>query len=146
MTNRLNLLLAFCGLLLTSPSIAAQCTPETEASRRVVYDFATRAGTTRPASVPVVTADRVRLLTNASDAGVCQQLYNVFWPLWQNPDEPKTDWQWAYYQVGDHYYVFLHKTTPPVTRNPDGTLNISLRWTPLLIIDRNYQVVARIAS
>jgi hypothetical protein len=148
MISKLELLLAFCGLLLVHPVVGAQCTAETEDSRQAVHAFATgaEAGAWRPAGVPVVTADRIRLLTNPSYAGVCQQLYNVFWAQWRNPEEVKTGWHWAYYEVGDLYYVFVHRTTEPVTRNPDGTFNISMAWTPLFVINRNYQIVATIAS
>jgi hypothetical protein len=145
MTIRLRVLLACCGILLADAALTAQCTSETEASHRVVYDYATKAGPVRRPGVPVVTADRIRLLTNASDAAVCQQLFTVFWAQWQNPEEAKPDWHWTYYQVGDLYYVFAHKTTPPVTRNPDGTLKVRLNWSPLYVIDGNYQVVAAIA-
>ena len=148
MTITLRLLLAFCGILIADRTVSAQCTSETEDSQRGVYAFATdaEAGAWRPAGVPVVSADRVRLLTNASDAGVCQQLYDVFWPHWNKPADATTGWHWAYYQVGDLYYVFVHRTTEPSTRNPDGTFNISLGWTPLFVINRMYKIVATVAS
>jgi hypothetical protein len=148
MNIRLQLLLAFCGLLVVHPTVGAQCTGETEDSRQGVYTFATgaEAGAWRPAGVPVVTADQVRLLTNASDAAICQQLFDVILPLWRNPEEAKAGWHWAYYRVGDLYYVFVHRTMEPFPRNPDGTFNVSLGWTPLFLLDRNYQLVATIAS
>jgi hypothetical protein len=148
MNIKLKLLLALCGLLLVHPTVAAQCTAETEDSREGVYTFATDAdaGGWRPAGVPVVTADQVRLLTNASDAAVCQQLFDVILPLWRNAEEAKTAWHWAYYRVGDLYYVFVHKKMEPFDRNPDGTINVSLGWTPLFLVDRNFQLISTIAS
>jgi hypothetical protein len=141
-----NLLIAFCGILLIDPQgVEAQCTAETEAGRRVVLNYATQYTRARPAGVPVVAADQVRPLANPGDSGVCQQLFSAWWAQWQNPEEAKPGWAWTYYQVGSLYYVVAHKTTPPVRRNPDGTLNISLNWSPLFIIDRNYQLVATIA-
>ena len=141
------LLIACCGILFCDPASAdAQCTAETETGRRIVLRYATQDATTRPVGVPVVTEDQIRALTNPGDSSICQQLFSVWWAQWQNPDEAKPDWAWTYYQVGNLYYVVAHKTTPPVRRNADGTFNISLRWSPLFIIDRNYQLLRTIAS
>lgn len=136
-----------CGvmLLITSTAAGAQCTAETEVGRRLVVTYATHNTDARPAGVPVVSADRVRVLTDPADSGVCSRLFGVFWAQWQNPDEPKPGWHWTYYQVGDHYYVVAHRTTPPVTQNVDGTLSISLNWSPIFVVDGSYRVVASIA-
>jgi hypothetical protein len=140
------LLMACCGILLGDvASLGAQCTDETEIGRRLVLAYATQHTESRPLGVPVVTSDQVRPLANPGDSGVCQRLFNVWWAQWQNPEEGKSDWTWTYYQVGTLYYVVAHKTTPPVRRNPDGTFNISLNWTPIFIIDRNYQLLATLA-
>lgn len=140
------LLIACCGVLLADPPGAgAQCTPETETGRRLVLSYATQPTNVRPSGVPVVTADQVRPLTNPGDSAVCQQLFNVWWAQWNNPEEAKPEWTWAYYQVGALYYVVAHKTTSPVQRNADGTINLSLNWSPLFIINGNYQIVATIA-
>ena len=140
------LLIAWCGILLFNPRGAgAQCTPETETGRRLVLSYATHYTNARPTAVPVVTADQVRPLTNPGDSGVCQQLFYVWWAEWSNPDEPKLEWAWTYYQVGSLYYVVAHKTTSPVQRNGDGTFNISLNWSPLFILNQNYQLLATIA-
>jgi hypothetical protein len=150
MSNIAKILLTCClmsaALAAATPSqAAAQCPAETEIGRQLVLDFATKPTRARPAGIPVVSATQVRLLTNAGDSGVCSQLFNVFWAQWQNPDEPKPNWRWAFYQVGDLYYVIAHRTTPPVRRNLDGTLNVSLSWSPLYVIDRGYHVLASFA-
>jgi hypothetical protein len=139
------LVLACSAVVLTSGSVGAQCTAETETGRRLVLGYATQHTNARPAGVPVVTAQEVRPLTNTYDSATCSQLFNVFWGQWRNPEEAKPGWRWTYYQVGTLYYVVAHPAREPVMRNPDGTLNISLRWSPIFVIDRNYQLVASIA-
>jgi hypothetical protein len=144
--NRMLVLLASGAVLLFGPSAArAQCRTETEISRRLVVTYATQSTSARPAGVPVVSADRVRLLTDPDSGGVCAQLFAVFRAQWRDPDDPRADWHWSYYQVGDQYYVVAHRTAPPATRNADGTFNISLNWSPLFVVDRNYRVIASIA-
>lgn len=146
-TIRRIILFACSAMLLLMPiGASAQCTAETEVGRRLVLEYATQHQTPRSSAVPLVTTDQVRPLTNPSDSGVCQQLFNVWWGLWRNPDEPKPDWAWTYYQVGSLYYVVAHKMTPPVRQNPDGTFNISLNWSPIFIIDRDYRLVTTIAA
>lgn len=140
------LLIACCVILVFDPAAAgAQCTAETETGRRLVVDFATQHTNARPTGVPVVAASQIRALANPGDSGVCQQLFSVWWAQWNNPDEPKPVWAWTYYQVGDLYYVVLHKTPPPVSRNADGSVNISLNWSPIFIIDRSSRLVATMA-
>lgn len=141
-----NLLIACASLVLFDPAGArAQCTAETETGRRLVVNFATQYTNARPTGVPVVAVSQIRALANPGDSEVCQQLFSVWWAQWNNPDEPKPDWAWTYYQVGNLYYVIAHKTAEPVSRNPDGTFNISLNWSPLFIIDPGYQLVATMA-
>lgn len=140
------LLIACCGILLSNPpGAAAQCTAETETGRRLVVNFATEYTNARPSGVPVVTASQVRALANPGDNGVCQQLFYVWWAQWNEPEEAKPGWAWTYYQVGDLYYVVAHRTTDPVSRNPDGTFNISLNWSPIFILNRSYQLIATVA-
>ena len=142
------LLLATAAILaLVGPprDATAQCTAETETGRRLVLEYATRYTNARHTSVPVVTAEQVRLLASPNDSAVCQQLFSVFWGQWQNPEEAKPDWHWTYYQVGDLYYVVAHRVTPPVSQNADGTFNVSFSWSPIFIIDRSYRVIASIA-
>jgi hypothetical protein len=141
-----NLLIACCGILLSHPPGAgAQCTAETETGRRLVLNYATQATNARPPAVPVVSASQVRALTNPGDSAVCQQLFYVWWGQWNEPGEAKPGWAWTYYQVGSQYYVVAHKTAAPVSQNPDGTLNISLNWSPIFVLDGSYQLVATIA-
>jgi hypothetical protein len=141
------LLIACCGLLIPgSASLNAQCTAETETGRRIVRGYAAHDVTTGPDGRLVLIENQVRPLADPGDSSVCQQLFNVWWAQWRTPDEAKPDWAWTYYQVGDLYYVVAHKTTPPVHQNPDGTLRISLRWSPLFIFDRNFQLLRTIAS
>jgi len=139
------LVLACSTIVLTAGSAAAQCTGETETGRRLVLGYATQYTNARPAEVPVVGAREVRLLTDDYDSAACARLFSVFWSQWQNPEEPKPDWHWTYYQVGAQYYVVAHRVGEPVKRNADGTFNISLNWSPLFVIDSSYRVVARIA-
>lgn len=136
---------AVAGFMGAPAPVASQCTSETETGRRLVFAFATQPTRARPASIPVVGAEQVRLLTNPADSGVCAQLFNVFWGQWQNPDEAKPEWRWTFYQVGDLYYVIAHRTTPPVRRNADGTLNVSLSWSPLYVMDRSYRIIGSFA-
>jgi hypothetical protein len=141
-------LFLLCGaaLAVLAPAAArAQCTGESETGRRLVMEYATRYTPPRPAEVPVVAADQVRPLTGAGDAAVCARLHDVFWAQWRNPDEPKPEWHWTFYEVGDLYYVVADRVTPSVTPNADGTLNISLHWSPIFVVDRGYRVVASIA-
>jgi hypothetical protein len=143
--NRTLILLASGALLFASRPAGAQCTTETEIGRRLVLTYATQSTSARPAAVPVVSAGRVRLLTDPDDGGVCAQLFTVFRAQWRDPDAPRADWHWSYYEVGDQYYVVAHRTTPPANRNADGTFNISLNWSPLFVVDRSYRIVASIA-
>lgn len=145
-TNRTIFVLASAAAILVAPAAArAQCTSETETGRRLVMEYATQSTPARPAGVPVVPADQVRPLTGAGDAAVCARLYDVFWAQWRNPDEPKPEWRWTFYQVGDQYYVVAHRVTLPVSRNADGTFNISFNWSPIFVVDRDYRIVASIA-
>jgi hypothetical protein len=140
------LLIACCGILLFNPPVAgAQCTAETETGRRLVLNYATRTTNARPTGVPVVSATEIRALTNPGDSAVCQRLFDVWWAQWNHPEEPKPGWAWTYYRVGTLYYVVAHKTTEPVSRNPDGTFNISLNWSPIFVLDESYRLVATIA-
>lgn len=140
------LLIACCGILLFDPPRAgAQCTLETETGRRLVLNYATQNTNARPLGVPVVSPAQVRALTNPGDSAVCQQLFNVWWAQWNDPEEAKPGWAWTYYQVGSQYYVVAHRTTEPVSRNPDGTFNISLNWSPIFVIDGSYRLVSTIA-
>lgn len=145
MMHRLLLGMVLWGGAGISREVAAQCTGETETGRRLVLEYATRYTNARPAGVPVVTADRVRALTDPADGAVCQQLFYVFWGQWNNPEEAKPGWHWTYYQVGDLYYVVAHRLAPPVSRNADGTFNITLGWTPIFVIDRSYTLIASVA-
>jgi hypothetical protein len=137
---------AIAFVVLCSGTVRAQCTDETEQGRRLVMEFATTYGTSgsRPTSVPVVDASQVRLLTNAADASVCQQLFYGWMGQRQDPDTAPTDRRWTYYQVGDLYYVVITRVSPPVQQNPDGTLRIRLGWTPILVFDRNFQHVVTV--
>lgn len=145
--NRRSLMLACAALIAAGgPSSArAQCTNESETGRRLVLAYATQYTNARPAGVPVVSSAQVRPLTNPTDSAVCQQLFYVWWAQWQNPEEPKPGWHWTYYKVGDLYYVVVHKTTPAVTQNADGTVSVSLSWTPIFILDANYSLIASVA-
>jgi hypothetical protein len=136
---------AFLMVFGATATASAQCTSETETERRLVIGYATQYTNARPAGVPVVSYDQVRPLTDPNDSAVCQQLFQVFWGQWANPEEAKPEWHWTYYQVGDLYYVVVHKTTPPVRRNADGTMNISLNWNPIFVMDRSYRIIASIA-
>jgi hypothetical protein len=133
--------LGLCG----AGAAEAQCTTETEQGRRLVTEFATQYGTgSRPAGLPVVPASQVRLLTNATDGPICQQLFYKWMGQRQDPETAPTDQHWTYYQVGAHYYVVITRVSPPVQQNPDGTLRIRLGWIPILVFDQNFHHVVTV--
>jgi hypothetical protein len=135
------LALILCGVA----SAEGQCTTETEQGRRLVTEFATQYGSgSRPGGVPVVNASQIRLLTNATDAPVCQQLFYQWMGQRHDPETAPTDQHWTYYQVGNQYYVVVTRVSPPVQQNPDGTLRIRLGWIPILVFDQNFQHVATV--
>lgn len=122
----------------------AQCTSETEQGRRVVTEFATQYGSgSRPAGVPVVDASQIRLLTDANDAAVCQQLFNRYQSERLNPGTAPSDRHWTYYQVGSFYYIVVTRISPPVQYTSEG-LRVRLGWTPLLIFNSNFDHVTTV--
>lgn len=132
-------------VVLGTGAAQGQCTAETEQGRRLVVEFATQYGSgSRPAGVPVVDASQIRLLTNATDAAACQQLFYAWMGQRQDPETAPTDQHWTYYQVGTQYYVVVTRVSPPVQQNPDGTLRVRLGWTPILVFDPNYQHVVTV--
>ena len=140
-----SLAVALAVVTLGSGAAQAQCTTETEQGRRLVVEFATQPGSgTRPAGVPVVPASQVRLLTNDGDAAACQQLFHGWMGQRRDPETAPADRHWTYYQVSDLYYVVVTHVSPPVQQNPDGTLNIRLGWTPILIFDASFQHVVTV--
>lgn len=145
--TRMRLLALFAGLVGAggvTGGLGAQCQPETPRGRELVMALATSPGSgSRPPGVPVVAADQVRLLTNASDAGTCQQLFHVFMGQRRDPETAPVGWAWSYYQVGDLYYVVAHRTTPAVSQS-GGTLRVRLGWSPIIVVDRAYNVLATV--
>jgi hypothetical protein len=128
---------ALAFVVLGSGTAYGQCTSETEQGRRVVTEFATQHGSgTRPAGVPVVDGSQVRLLTNASDAAVCQQLFYKYMGQRQDPETAPTDRHWTFYQVGNLYYVVVTRVSPPVQHTTEG-LRLRLGWIPILIFNSN---------
>lgn len=144
------LLMAACAFALAPVAFGAgpghaQCTSETETGRSVVTQYATQYGSeTRPAGVPVVDASQIRLLTNANDAVVCQQLFQRYMGLRRDPETAPTDRHWTFYQVGSLYYVVIARVSPPVQQTSEG-IRLRLDWTPILIFNSNLDLVATAA-
>jgi hypothetical protein len=129
---------ALAFVVLGSGAVHGQCTSETEQGRRVVTEFATQHGSgTRPAGVPVVDASQIRLLTNASDSAVCQQLFYRYMGQRQDPETAPTDRHWTYYQVGSLYYVVVTRISPPVQHTKEG-IRLRLGWIPILVFNSNF--------
>ena len=84
----------------------------------------------------MVAASQIRLLTNASDAAVCQQLFYKWMGQRRDPETPLTDRHWTYYQVGSQYYVVVTRVSPPVQQTSEGII-MDLGWTPILIFSSN---------
>jgi hypothetical protein len=135
---------ALALVVLGSGTAYSQCTSETEQGRRVVTEFATQFGAgTRPAGVPVVDASQIRLLTNATDAAVCQQLFYKYMGQRQDPEGAPTDRHWTYYQVGNLYYMVVTRVSPPVQQTSEG-IRLRLGWTPILIFAGNLDHIATV--
>ena len=131
------LMAALAFVVFGSGSAYSQCTSETQQGRRVVTEYATQYGSgSRPAGVPVVAASQIRLLTNANDAAVCQQLFYKWMGQRHDPETAPTDLHWTYYQVGSQYYVVVTRVSPPVQQTSEG-IRLRLGWTPILIFDSN---------
>lgn len=129
---------ALAFVVLGSGAVHGQCTSETEQGRRVVTEFATQHGSgTRPAGVSVVDASQIRLLTNASDSAVCQQLFYRYMGQRQDSETAPTDRHWTYYQVGSLYYVVVTRISPPVQHTNEG-IRLRLGWTPILVFNSNF--------
>ncbi|HEU0298783.1 MAG TPA: hypothetical protein VFR37_04995 [Longimicrobium sp.] len=129
---------ALAFVVLDSGAAYGQCTTETEQGRRVVTEFATQFGSgSRPAGVPVVDASQIRLLTNASDAAVCQQLFYKYMGQRHDPESAPTDRHWTFYQVGSLYYVVVTRVSPPVQHTSEG-IRLRLGWVPILIFNSNF--------
>jgi hypothetical protein len=136
---------AIALVVLGSGAAQGQCPAETEQGRRLVVEFATQYGSgSRPAGVPVVDASQIRLLTDAHDAGACQQLFYAWMGQRREPETAPTDQHWTYYQVGSQFYVVVTRVSPPVQQNPDGTLRVRLGWTPILVFAQNFQHVVTV--
>jgi hypothetical protein len=133
-----------CAALGAVP-VHAQCTAETETGRRIVTQYATQYGSeTRPAGVPVVDPSQIRVLANATDAAVCQQLFYRYMGLRRDPETAPTDRHWTYYQVGNLYYVVVTRVSPPVQQTSEG-IRIRLDWTPILIFSSNFDLLGTAA-
>jgi hypothetical protein len=95
--------------------------------------------------IPTATLADVRLLTDSTDAETCRKVLagvQRFISAQGGTLAPTTP---EFYQVGDLYYavLVLHEHHPIV---PPGYVYIDGRWTPLLILNQNFEVVAAIAT
>lgn len=139
------LTIALASVASSTSLAAAQCTSETETGRRVVTEYATHAGAeSRAATVPVVDASQIRLLTNASDSATCQQLFQRYMGLRRDPETAPTDRHWTLYQVGSLYYVVIARVSPPVQQTAEG-IRLRLDWTPILVFNSSFDLVASAA-
>jgi hypothetical protein len=123
----------------------AQCSSEAEGARELVTTFATeRVARPRAGGLPIVAASQIRLLVSPADSAACQRLYAGYLTRLIDPnDPPPADSHWTYYQVGNHYYLVVTRTSPVVVRT-GNTITMRLDWTPILVFDANFQHVVTV--
>jgi hypothetical protein len=143
------------GLVLSGPPTEASewqstCPPETARGGQLVERYATgQHGGRMVRTVPIVSTSDVVLLADGRtrvDQAICTGIAKRVISLRGTAHQGSTEgWALTFYRVGEHYYAIAVPTTPPVQSTGAGTLEITLRWIPLYILDAEYNVVAAVA-
>lgn len=122
---------------------AGVCGSETEMSRLAVVDLVSWPASDaarRRHGIPAMDSSAVHLLTTGNDAPTCaRMLAGIRRWLAAPADHPSRGWIPVYYAAGDYYFAVM--TLPPP---PPG--QIRLGFSPLLVFDRDFRLVASIAS
>jgi len=122
---------------------AGVCGSETQMSRLAVVDLVswpTSDVARRRHGIPAMDSSAVRLLTTGNDAPACaRMLAGIRRWLGAPADHPSRGWVPVYYAAGDYYFAVMTLPPPPPGR-------IRLGFIPLLVFDRDFHLVASIAS
>jgi hypothetical protein len=107
------------------------CPPDDATSREMVQRFLTRPSWQSDRDsvglVAPVSASQIRLLTDATDATVCQRIIETV-----GPPNWKPGWVWTAYQVNGLYFVAKRHVR-------DGSHWMG--FAPLFILDANFRVI-----
>lgn len=130
------------------------CRVETEQTRSIVMRYATGedfADTRRRHGIPTFRPDDIRLLTSPGDTKTCRRIPHLFQQLadranrmlGRNDAVPLRSA--TFYQVDDFYIAVGWGRETTAQRTADG-VSLSLgSWVPLIVADRNLNLVATTA-
>jgi hypothetical protein len=130
------------GIPAKALSATTQCPGDTEAGRRIATRFVTDsqyAAARHDAGVPALTPAAVRSLSTAADADACRRIMDGVRRFVQAKGGNLGRLLPVLYEAGGYYIAVL--TQPPRhTPTPGGALYIDGRWTPLYVLNRDFEV------
>lgn len=127
---------------LTSPS-ENPCPSETVASRRIVSHFSVSPthATTRSRHRLPSDSTQIRMLDDERDADACKRLTQF---VHMRTNRSTSRWFPSFYRAGDFYYVVVERESRKEAAAP-GMIRIDLGWTPMYVLDQDFNEVAALA-
>lgn len=121
-----------------SGAVFAACPPESEQSHRLALNLATSelyARRRQTAALPLVAVSQVRVLTDASDAALCQRMLSHIQQRAVASGGDLTGSVVVYYQAGDYYLAVVTNPRPEPPPPPPGYVHIRTGWTAVFVFN-----------
>jgi hypothetical protein len=135
------------GAPAAAAAASGQCPADTEAGRRIANRFVGEsryAGARRETGVPATEASAVRLLGGAADAETCRRIMDSVRRYVQAKGGAIGRLQPVLYEAGGHYVAVLTQR-PRHSPTAGGALYIDGRWTPLYVLNHEFEVTGSAA-
>jgi hypothetical protein len=134
------------GMIGTMPT-SSYCPAETESGRRITLRYASSADYAAARMrdhLPTVDASAVRPLTDRADAETCRRLLRTLGKNLSEQGGSLARVRPVFYEAGGYYYAVLSQRPHHLPRR-GGPLYIDARWTPLYVLNRDFEVVSSAA-